>query len=122
SKVWLNAETVLRFSSRFGETDRRIELDGEAYFEVSPSKVATKYTALPFFVKANGQEIAVLGTAFNVSAYNDDLQVKTTLVDGRVKISCDQCGEPIKLEPGQQSIRSQEGLHVGTADVSTATA
>ncbi|ERJ57215.1 FecR family protein [Sphingobacterium paucimobilis] len=95
SKVWLNAETKIKYPIHFGGSERRIELQGEAYFKVTHD--ATK----PFIVKTDKQEITVLGTSFNVEAYGKDLEA-TTLVEGSVKISSGQ--RRLLLEPGQQAI------------------
>src|SRR5690606_40812150 len=65
TKVWLNAASTLRYPARFDEADRTVELDGEGYFEVSPSSDGT---AWPFRVKTEQQTVAVLGTHFNVAA------------------------------------------------------
>ncbi|MBL1408888.1 FecR family protein [Sphingobacterium faecale] len=95
SKVWLNAETKIKYPIHFGGSERRIELQGEAYFKVAHD--ADK----PFIVKTEKQEITVLGTSFNVEAYEKNLEA-TTLVEGSVKISCPQ--GHLTLEPGQQAI------------------
>ena len=88
TKVWLNAATKLTFPTKFSTSGKRmVTLDGEAYFEVYKDKLH------PFVVKSqehNGipqQEITVLGTHFNISAYNNDEQVKTALLEGSVKVN-----------------------------------
>jgi len=88
TKVWLNSATKLTFPTKFSTSGKRIvTLDGEAYFEVYKDKLH------PFVVKSqehNGipqQEITVLGTHFNISAYNNDEQVKTALLEGSVKVN-----------------------------------
>jgi len=86
TRVWLNAATKLTFPTKFSTNARMVSLDGEAYFEVYKDK------AHPFVVKSQGhhgipqQEITVLGTHFNISAYNNDDQVKTALLEGSVKV------------------------------------
>lgn len=80
-KVWLNSETELSYPSRFAGTKREVMLLGEAFFEVTPDKER------PFYVKANGMDIRVLGTSFNVSAYQDSESTSTTLVEGSVAVS-----------------------------------
>lgn len=122
TQVWLNAGSVLRFSSDFAKRDRFVELEGEAYFEVKRQGGTNGQPAIPFRVKTNGQEIIVLGTEFNLSAYNGDPFVKTTLVHGRVEISCSECDANVKLMPGQESTRSSDGITVANVDVTTATA
>jgi len=81
TKVWLNAGSSLRFPTAFAGTQRRVEVTGEAYFEVA------RNAAQPFIVKAGSEEIKVLGTHFNVNAYADELSVKTTLLEGSVEIN-----------------------------------
>jgi len=99
--VWLNASTSLKFPIAFSGKERKVEVHGEAYFEVA------KNEAMPFIVKAGNEEIKVLGTHFNVSAYADDKLIKTTLLEGSVKISLKDNNESIDntitLVPGQQS-------------------
>jgi ferric-dicitrate binding protein FerR (iron transport regulator) len=81
TKVWLNAESSIKFPSTFeGAKERTITITGESYLEVAPDK--TK----PFFVKTNSTQIQVLGTSFNINSYKDELNEKTTLVEGSIKI------------------------------------
>lgn len=122
SQVWLNAGSTLRFSSDFNQRDRLVELEGEAYFEVKKLGGTERRPAIPFKVKTNGQEITVLGTGFNVTAYGEDQLVKTTLVHGSVEINCGTGGDIVKLMPGQESIRSSTGITVADVDVAVATA
>lgn len=100
SKVWLNSASSLRFPTSFTGDTREVELDGEGYFEVAknPSK--------PFHVKTNSQDIEVLGTHFNVNAYNDEGTTKTTLLEGSVKVSQSAIGnrQSAILKPGEQSV------------------
>jgi ferric-dicitrate binding protein FerR (iron transport regulator) len=95
TKVWLNAASTLQYSTSFAGKDRIVELSGEAFFEVSKNAV------LPFRVKVKGGEIDVLGTRFNVKAYEDEPVSRTTLVDGSVKII--RGTEEIALKPGEQA-------------------
>jgi len=80
TKVWLNAETTLKYPVQFVGAERNVELTGEAYFEVAHNE------SKPFHVVSGGQSIEVLGTEFNVSAYKDDLNIVTTLVKGKVSV------------------------------------
>lgn len=101
SKLWLNAASTVTYPIRFSKERREVEVAGEAYFEV---KNATDW---PFVVTTALQRIEVLGTHFNVSAYPDDAQIKTTLVEGRVNVSSidSMGGLPLQnmiLKPGQQ--------------------
>jgi transmembrane sensor len=95
SKVWLNAASSLRFPVSFSGEKRDVELAGEGYFEVAHN--AEK----PFFVSVNGMEVKVLGTHFNINAYSDDGTVKTTLLEGSVKVSKGTAGKMIS--PGEQA-------------------
>lgn len=106
TKVWLNAASSIRFPVVFTGKERRVEMTGEAYFEVA------KNAAMPFKVKATSSEIEVLGTHFNVNAYDDEATVKTTLLEGLVKISVPALAAnqaPKFLRPGQQSGINKEG-------------
>jgi len=95
SKVWLNAASSMRFPTTFRGKERRVEITGEAYFEIA------KNTAMPFKVVAGGGEIEVLGTHFNVNAYNDESSVKTTVLEGAVAVK--KAGARVTLSPGQQA-------------------
>ncbi len=90
TKVWLNAASTLKYPSRFGDDERVVELEGEAYFDVSERWliVDDRYARekMPFLVKTNTQTVEVMGTQFNISAYADEPVVKTTLVEGRIKV------------------------------------
>jgi hypothetical protein len=106
SKVWLNAATTLTYPASFAHLPlRKVELDGEAYFEVAEDKKK------PFFVHTKKQDIQDLGTHFNVSAYFDDSLTKTTLLEGSVKINHSKM-----LQPGQQGRSALPG-QVTVADV-----
>lgn len=108
SRVWLNAETRLRYPVAFAGTERRVELTGEAYFEVS--KDATR----PFIVRANGVDVQVLGTSFNVAAYG--AEVVTTLVEGRVAVEAGS--ERVTLEPDRQAVWDGKQMEVRQVDAS----
>jgi ferric-dicitrate binding protein FerR (iron transport regulator) len=82
TKVWLNAASSLKFPASFGSLKTRsVELTGEGYFEVAKDK------AHPFIVATAKQEVQVLGTHFNINAYNDEGSTKTTLLEGSVSVS-----------------------------------
>jgi len=95
TKVWLNAASSMRFPTAFKGNERRVEITGEAYFEIANNP------AMPFKVVAGGGEIQVLGTHFNVNAYADESTVKTTLLEGAVAIRKDDAR--LVLSPGQQA-------------------
>jgi len=101
TKVWLNSASSVSFPAVFTGNTRDVEITGEAYFEVAknPSK--------PFRVKTNRVLVEVLGTHFNVMAYNDENAVKTTLLEGAVKISNSENASVLK--PGQQASLNQNG-------------
>ena len=102
TQVWLNAETVLRFPTHFSGTYREVELTGEAYFKVS--KDPTK----PFRVISGNQLTEVLGTSFNVSCYEEDSLIYTTLVEGKVNVSsADHPAVQQTLRPHHQSYLSK---------------
>ncbi len=109
SKVWLNAASSIHFPALFAGNERRVEITGEAYFEV------TKSPSMPFKVVANGMEVEVLGTHFNVSAYEDEPEMNTTLVEGRVKIN--KANAMKILEPGQQARLSAGSAGIAVKDV-----
>jgi transmembrane sensor len=97
TKVWLNAVSSLHFPATFPGKERTVELTGEGYFEVA--KDASK----PFIVKTNELSIEVLGTHFNTNAYNDEADIKVTLLEGSVKVSV-VSGQLSVLKPGQQAV------------------
>jgi transmembrane sensor len=94
SKVWLNAASSLLFPTAFTGAQRTVELKGEGYFEIA------KNAAMPFHVKVNNMEVEVLGTHFNVMAYDNETAIKTTLLEGAVKIN--HGTDAKSLKPGQQ--------------------
>ncbi len=95
TKVWLNAASSLHFPTAFHGHERRVELTGEAYFEV------TAREAQPFKVTVQEMEVQVLGTHFNVNAYTDESSINTTLLEGRVNVA--HQGKVALLKPGQQA-------------------
>lgn len=101
SKVWLNAASSLRFPATFTGKIRQVEITGEAYFEVA------KNAAIPFIVKTRNAEVQVLGTHFNVMAYDDEAVSKTTLLEGAVKIK--STTDVNVLKPGEQALLNTHG-------------
>lgn len=97
SKVWLNAGSSLRYPTNFNGNERSVRLAGEAYFEVA------KNAKKPFRVVSNSQVVEVLGTHFNISSYIDDTSVKTTLLEGSVKVLSTKSNQSKLLKPGEQS-------------------
>ena len=96
TQVWLNAESRLRYPVEFSGKERKVVLEGEAYFQVK------KNPSLPFRVEIRNQVIEVLGTEFNVSGYKDEVHVYTTLVNGKVKVAT--TGRDMTLLPGEQCV------------------
>lgn len=98
TKVWLNAASTIRFPASFkGAGNREIVLQGEAYFEVAKDK------AHPFQVSTEGQRVQVLGTHFNINSYQDENNIRTTLLEGLVQVN-----EQV-IHPGQQAVLSKNG-------------
>lgn len=95
SRVWLNSASSLRYPTAFTGNDRLVELTGEAYFEVA------KNPKMPFLVQVNSMTIRVLGTSFNVNAYDDEPHTITTLLEGSIKVSSG--GSDGLLRPGEQA-------------------
>lgn len=135
SIVWLNAVSSLKFPTTFPGEERVVELTGEAYFEVAksqlPQKPGTAPKRRPFIVKVNGMQVDVLGTHFNVMSYNDESSIKTTLLEGSVRVT----PVPVSggglaaqhsqlLSPGQQATFSlkTDQLKVTEADTEEAVA
>lgn len=111
SHVWLNAASFLRFPTTFTGQERKVQLVGEAYFEVSRNE------QMPFRVYTTNKQqetgfVEVLGTHFNINAYEDEPKVKTTLLEGKVRVSMLSNGagnqSPVTLAPGMQSAFSSE--------------
>lgn len=115
SKIWLNAASSLRYPSFFTGDTRTVELTGEAYFEVA--KDAFK----PFHVQYKNMDVEVLGTHFDIMAYEDEPAVQTTLLEGAVKVSVG--GKTAMLTPGKQARLAMNGeLSIITADTELAVA
>jgi len=112
SKVWLNSASFIRFPVSFTGDERRVEVSGEAYFEVA------KDPSMPFKVDIAGKnEIEVLGTHFNINSYFDDGTIKTTLLEGSVKVTSLKTGESKLITPGQQAQVNTDGqIAINKAD------
>lgn len=107
TKVFLNADSELKYPVEFSDGKRIVDLKGEAYFEVH------KDSLRPFVVRVNGAEVTVLGTSFNVNTYGDDGQIYTTLVNGAVRVSSVKNGQAEVLKSGNAE---RDGRAVGTID------
>jgi len=95
TKVWLNAGSSLHYPIAFNGNKRKVTLTGEGYFEVAQNKNK------PFVVKAEGLQVKVLGTHFNINAYPENKEVKTTLAEGSVLVSKGKDSK--QLSPGEQA-------------------
>jgi len=105
TKVFLNADSELKYPVEFSDGKRIVDLKGEAYFEVHKDSLRS------FIVRMNGAEVTVLGTSFNVNTYGDDGQIYTTLVNGSVRVSSMKNKQEEILKPGMQSVMNvQSGL------------
>lgn len=110
TQVWLNAASTLRYPTRFSGRERKVELEGEGYFEVA------KNPGKPFRVVTPAEDIKVLGTHFNVSSYKQDPHMVTTVLEGRVSV-----GSTLLIHDQQASLnKSTQKLQVSTvrADLS----
>lgn len=124
SKIKLNAISSLKYPVSFAaQADRRVELSGEAYFEVAKDKNH------PFKVKTSSQEVEVLGTHFNICSYADHVSTQTTLLEGSVKVSPlnyadgkERAAHTILLKPGEQAIQKANSITMVPADIEEAVA
>jgi transmembrane sensor len=126
SLVFLNAASSLKYPTSFVKAKKRqVSLSGEGYFEIAKDKIH------PFVVATAKQEVEVLGTHFNINAYTDEKAVKTTLLEGSVKVvrlSAVGAAAAVNgltsqvLKPGQQSILDQNGIHLAEVSIDEAVA
>lgn len=103
SKVWLNAESSLRYPTAFAGKERKVEITGEAYFEVAHNP------AMPFVVSKGGTTVRVLGTHFNINAYDDEHSLNVTLLEGSVSVGSVTGMHPKVIRPGQQAQVEKSG-------------
>ena len=101
TKVWVNAETKLKYPVAFVGDRREVVLEGEAFFDVAKNEK-------PFIVKTSFGDVRVLGTAFGISAYASESESYTTLVRGKVSVEREG-GEPVVILPGEQVVTSKDG-------------
>jgi ferric-dicitrate binding protein FerR (iron transport regulator) len=114
SKVWLNAASSLRFPTAFAGDERRVEMTGEAYFEVGRPHKTPPRGKQRFIVDVAGKgEVEVSGTHFNINSYADEATINTTLLEGKVKVTATGSGLPTPdsrlLSPGQQAQLNSKG-------------
>ncbi len=113
TKVYLNSGTVLRYDSHFGKRNRKIELTGEAFFEVA------RYRKHPFTIQASNLEIKVLGTKFNVTAYADDPVIETYVTEGKVNVRDIRSDQSLILEAHQKASYVKERKQLTLSEVSS---
>ena len=106
SKVWLNAASSLSYPTAFTGQERLVKLTGEGYFEIVKIQLGKK--EIPFRINVNDKEtVEVLGTHFNIMAYSDEKNIKTTLLEGSVKVIKSGTDKSSILRPGQQSVYNE---------------
>lgn len=103
SRVWLNAASSLRYPTAFTGNERKVEVTGEAYFEVTHNE------AMPFVVSNEKTTVQVLGTRFNVNAYDDESSVNVTLLQGSVSLTTINKKQPTIVKPGEQARIDESG-------------
>lgn len=104
SRVWLNSGSSIKYPVAFATDERKVEVNGEAYFEI------TQNSKQSFKVTRGNMTVQVLGTHFNVNAYDDEEDIKVTLLSGSVKVSSGKASELLK--PGQQASVQNERMNV----------
>ncbi|HEX4850322.1 MAG TPA: FecR domain-containing protein, partial [Puia sp.] len=107
TKVWLNSESSIKFPTAFIDNNREVEITGEAYFEVF-------HNSIPFIVKKSNVSVEVLGTHFNVNAYEDEEAIKVTLLQGSVKVKNEK-GNAIIKPVQQATLRSGAAIAVSSS-------
>jgi ferric-dicitrate binding protein FerR (iron transport regulator) len=114
SKIWLNNNSKLIYPKKFNKSERRIDLIGEAYFEIK------KNVKVPFIVKTSDVSIKVLGTKFNVSAYPNDKYIETTLISGKVTVQSNEAPEIVTtLNPGESMTFDKISNHTAISRIDT---
>jgi transmembrane sensor len=116
SRVWLNAGSSITYPVAFAGNERKVTMNGEAYFEIAHNAVK------PFKVSKGGTEVAVLGTHFNVNAYDDEPGIKVTLLEGSVKVSTQYPASNIlpgyvMLKPGEQALVNGSAIQLVSPDL-----
>lgn len=122
TKVWLNAASSITYPTAFTGKERKVTVTGEVYFEVAPHPPKGRGGAIPFIVHVNsslgkGIDVKVLGTHFNINAYNDEASIKTTLLEGAIKVSHGH--QHVIITPGQQASVSRQSDQIVVATVDT---
>ena len=114
TEVILNAGSTLRFPVEFSDSIRQVFLEGEAYFKVT-------HDGKPFIVTSDEMDVRVLGTTFNISSYDDEPDVKATLVEGKIKVdwNSEHLAENRILKPNDQAVLRKENLSIEVNEVNT---
>lgn len=115
TRAWLNAASSLSYPLRFGKEGRKVKMTGEIYFEVARVINSGTGKRVPFLVETGKQQVQVLGTHFNVKAYGDEPDIRTTLLEGSVKIVSPD-GQSALLHPGQLAVLTGQ-IAVKAADI-----
>jgi len=113
TEVWLNSGSRFRYPGQFNRDEREVFLTGEAFFNVAPDP------HLPFIVKTGKMEVEVLGTSFNISAYQDETQQSVVLVEGKVQINSEDGEKLSELTPGYRAVMNIHSSAVQTEKVRT---
>ena len=113
SKVWMNAGSKLKYPNDFNKSNRDVILEGEAFFKVEKNK------NLPFIVDAYGLDIKVVGTTFNIKAYESENTITTILVEGKVMLESDkyQFEKEVLLNPSQKAVFSRRNKQLAITDL-----
>lgn len=111
TKVTLNAGSVLRYYRSFGISDRRVQLRGEGYFEVAKNR------EIPFLVNTDGLQVQVVGTVFNVSAYENDKYITVDLMEGKVNLNVADAGSVCQLCPNERAVYNRLTLKMSKSHV-----
>lgn len=101
SRIYLNSESRLRFPKKFGLKERKVELEGEGFFEIAPNKKR------PFIVDTKSIRVKVLGTSFNTKAYPDENYISVSLENGVIEVEGDML-KPVNVEPGEKIIYNRK--------------
>jgi len=120
SKVWLNSASSLKFPTAFLNHERKVELIGEAYFEISPyeqNQESLAFKVISSSEKGRNQEVKVLGTHFNIQAYGNENAIKTTLLEGRVQVTNLNSRAVNILSPGQQAILNADKIKIAQVNL-----
>ncbi len=119
TKVWLNAASTLRYPTAFTDKERRVEISGEAYFKVAPD-ASRPFRAQVKTSSGRGCLVDVLGTEFNVHAYDQEQGISTTLIKGSIKVT--RGAKEVVIRPGRQALIKNEQIHIMTVDTTEVTA